>query len=216
MDSNEFVSFRELWRIFWERKKRILLISFAVSILIMIVSFFLPKIYTAETVLLMPESEMGGGGGIVGALGISGFEMEEGITSQVIKIFILSKSCRRKIVEKFSLIEVYGARDMSEALEILEKRTSFGIFNIKGEILFEVEDRDPERAVEISKYYLQVLEEFNKKFNLTSKNPVVKIIDPPTPPNFYSSPKIKLNMMGSFLLTMLILISFYVFTEKRK
>ncbi len=196
---------------------RILLYSLGGAVVAMVISFLLPKTYTAEMTILMPESELG-----TSALSTSlGFlnpnlSLSQGINSPTIKSILESDPALEMVVDRFNLVELYGVKYKDEAIKILRKRTQIGIFNLRGVIEIYVKDRDKKRAAEICNYYVKVLEELNKKLRLTVKKPVVRVISFAKPPLKKSFPKTSYNMITAFILVFIMTTVIYTFKEWQK
>ena len=182
----------------------------------MIVSFLLPRTFKAEAVLLMPEAATSSTL-ISSPLGIFSPKLGagQGLSSQVIKAVLGSKRSLSKVAKKFNLQKVYKKEDMGNTMLSLEERTKIGIFNLTGEIKIQVLDRDPQRAADICNYYISLIDTLNAQLRLTSTKEIVKVLDYAFPPKKKSSPKIKLNMLVSFLLAFVIAFSYYVFSSKK-
>jgi len=215
LNNKEFFNFIELWRLFWKKKVIILSTSFVCSLIAMVVSFLIPKTYEAEVLALMPESSSGSSqlSGVIGFLGESSLE-GGGISSQVIKLLLESKNCRKRIIKRFDLISAYNTETEEDALEILQERTKIGIYILTGDIRILVKDRNQERVAEICNYYIELANKLNEELELSAEKPLLIIIDYATPPKEASFPKIKINMLVVFLLSSLFLMSYYAFSEK--
>lgn len=217
MNEKEFINFRQLWRYFWQNKKSIIIISTVGAIIVLVISFILPKTYTAEAVLIMPES-ISGGLGISSPFGMigQGLSAEQGFSSQTIKTLIKSKRCRKKIIKRFSLVNKYGVKSTGEALKILEERIRVGILSMKGELRIQYEDQNPERAAKICNTCIYMLDTLNNEINIAGVKDFVKVVDYASIPKTFSSPKIKLNTVSAFLLFFIISIAYYAIKDKSK
>jgi uncharacterized protein involved in exopolysaccharide biosynthesis len=216
LNNEEFISFKEIIGIFWAKKWWILSISFITAVITMIVSFFLPKTYAAEAILLMPEAATSSTL-ISSPLGIFSPKLGagQGLSSQVIKAVLGSKRSLSKVAKKFNLQKVYKKEDMGNTMLVLKERTKIGIFNLTGEMKIQVQDRDPQRAADICNYYISMIDTLNSQLCLTSTKEIAKVLDYASPPKNKSSPRIKLNMLVSFLLAFVIAFSYYVFSSKK-
>lgn len=181
----------------------------------MTVSLLIPKTYESEVLALMPESISGSSqlSGVIGFLGESSLG-GEGISSQVIKLLLESRNCRKRIIEKFDLINVYNTETEEDALEILQERTKIGVYILTGDIRILVKDRNQNRVAEICNYYIKLANKLNEELELSAEKPLFKIVDYAVPPEEASFPKTKTNMLVVFLLSFLFLMSYYVFSEK--
>jgi capsular polysaccharide biosynthesis protein len=215
LTKDEYISFKHFWKVVKYKKYQILIISVSIALITLIVSLLIPPRYQAETVLMMPETASGESA-MSGALGILSprFSAEKGITSQAIKVMLGSKNCRENIVKKYNLIEVYKSKSMNGAIELLGKRTKIGIFNLTGEFKIQVEDTNPEIAAKIANYYVIMISVMNSKMKITAKYPIIKVIDKATIPTKKAFPKIKLNIVIAFLISTLLISSYYVLSSK--
>lgn len=215
MNKEEYISLKELWRILLIKKWQIISVSLGAAIIAMVVSFFLPKTFTAEAVLLMPEAASGSSA-LSSPLGLLSprFTSQQGLSSQVIKTVLESKKCLEKVVRKFNLNKVYKSKNTENTIDLLSQRTKIGIFNLTGEIRIQVKDRSPQRAAEICNYYISMIDTMNIRLKLTSDKSLIKILDFASPPRKKSSPKIKMNMIIAFLVAFFIITSYYAFSKR--
>jgi len=215
MTKDEYISFKHFWKVVKYKKYQILIISVSMALITLIVSLFIPPRYRAETVLMMPETASGESG-MSSALGLLSPQLlaSKGISSQVIKAMLESKNCRDNIVKKYNLIKVYRVKNVKDAIELLGKRTKIGIFNLTGEFKIQVEDTDPERSAIIANYYINMIDTMNSKIKITTQYPIMKVIDKASIPTKKVFPKIKLNIIITFLISVLLTSSSYVLSSK--
>lgn len=175
-----------------------LILSFFIPVFIaLIVCLLLPKRYKATAAILAPEAITGGL--ISTPFGVIGQpSLEEGqIPSQAIISLIRSKNMRRDFIKEFDLINRYGFKNIDGALSLLKKRTEVSFSEAEGLIYLSFESEDPEFSAHGVDFYIENLEKLNEKLKLTSKNPLVEVLDPPTPPLGKSFPRTKLSMLIS-------------------
>lgn len=161
----KYVTILYAWR------KFILFNTISVLLFSIIISLLLPNWYKATTTLLSPKqpdllSNLSATSSVL--KGISGLSKLGGLgqKSNAYNFFAILKSrtTMEKVVKKFDLITVYDTPDRSleKTIKELSENTRFE----DGEddnIIIEVFDKDPDRAAEMSNYFLEVLNEVNTK-----------------------------------------------------
>lgn len=143
------------------------IVAAAVAVL---VGLLLPKWYTASTSIFPPEpkSSISPYAQILQSLQtpILG-PTAIGARPGTIYIDILkSRTVGERIIEKFDLMQLYGAGLMTDALDMLHKHTSYSLLE-NGLLIISFEDRDPERAAAVTNEYVQLLDEFNQHLNVS-------------------------------------------------
>lgn len=148
---------------------RILILSFAVSVVVAVGTLFIPNQYKASTNLFPNQmrsvggfdllSEEGGLSGIASTL-LGG----KSKASDQFLVLLNSYSVRKAIVDQFNLIEVYELGDSkypeSDALDMLSERSVFTPKE-EGNFVIEVWDEQPERARLMVEAYVRLLNELN-------------------------------------------------------
>jgi len=92
-----------------------------------------------------------------GSLGESFAKNFRGQKNLIVESMLRSDRVTDIIVRRFDLVSVYGASDARAARRKLRRNTRVTIKD-EGTFLFDVEDRDPERACEIARTYIAVLD----------------------------------------------------------
>ena len=79
-------------------------------------------------------------------------------------VLLRSYTTKKKVVEKFDLIEVYELQEsqtpMLDAMNLLAENTNFEGLE-EGNFVISVWDKDPQRAKQITDFYVELLNEFN-------------------------------------------------------
>jgi tyrosine-protein kinase Etk/Wzc len=164
-NSLKYVSILYTWR------KFIIINTISALLLSIIISVLLPNWYKATTSLLSPKqpdllSNLSATSSVL--KGISGLSKLGGLgqKSNSYNYFAILKSrtTMEKVVQKFDLITVYDTPDRSleKTIKELSENTRFE----EGEddnIIIDVFDKDPNRAAEMSNYFLEVLNEVNTR-----------------------------------------------------
>ena len=93
----------------WLERKRILLISFVVALIVLGVSFLLP-VYYKSTAVLLPEAEggkLGGLGQFAGVAALAGFDIPGGDISRLYSVISQSEAVLQRVIEKRYTTERY-------------------------------------------------------------------------------------------------------------
>jgi tyrosine-protein kinase Etk/Wzc len=158
----ENISLLDVLIILAERKKIILAIMIAVTMLAAIVSLLLPKRYIATVTLLPPAqntslaagftSQLGGSLGGMAALAGGGLGLKN--PNDMLVAMLQSRVVEDAMVQRFGLMRVYHARYLSDARNSFERHVAVKGNGPDGLIHISVEDANPNRAAEIANGYV--------------------------------------------------------------
>lgn len=161
------ISFMELFITLAKHKKKIIGIILIVTLVATGVAWRMPNIYTATSKILSPQSnqsssinsliqsQMGGGSGGLG--GLLGFKDPNAVYIALLK----SRNIAEKIVQHFNLQKAYSEDTMTGAIKALENNSA--IFSGKdGVISVSVSDVDPQRAANMANAYFEELEKLTQ------------------------------------------------------
>jgi uncharacterized protein involved in exopolysaccharide biosynthesis len=127
-----------------------------------IVSLLLPKWYTSKGSILPTEADAGAGGlmAIVEtALPLLKLPRMPGSSETGLGV-LLSRTVAEDVIRENDLQTVYRADTIDEALETLGRRSEVSL-DENGVVTIEVEARDPERAANMVRSYIEALERYN-------------------------------------------------------
>jgi len=166
----EEVNLIDYLRVIYKYRLMILTICIVSVAAAVVVSLFLPKIYSATASVVPPisilqkESDLAGGLGgpessmlrkFVGATGIA--DMYAGI--------LKSRVVADAIIDRFDLMHVYrGKKNRSDVRRKLEANTKIRVSD-EGIVSVTVEDRDPKRAAAMANAYIEELDRQNKRLS---------------------------------------------------
>ena len=88
---------------------------------------------------------------------------ERGTPSDISLATIKSVTTRRRMVEKFGLMQRYEARTLTDAIEVLADNTTAAMTE-EGMLGVSVLDKDPQMAADMANYYIVLLDSTNKRF----------------------------------------------------
>ncbi|HKD83218.1 MAG TPA: Wzz/FepE/Etk N-terminal domain-containing protein [Terriglobales bacterium] len=145
-------------------KASILKLTAAATVVAVIVSFALPKTYTATTTILPPEQSQSSASLLLGQIGIlNGLSSSDlGLKSpgDLFVAMLRSRSIEDSIIDKFDLRREYGVKHYQDARKKLESRTNINAGD-EGLISVSVTDRDPKRAADLANAYVEDLHTMN-------------------------------------------------------
>ena len=151
-------------------RKFILSCGVLATVIMVVVSFLLPKWYTAVTSIFPPETKTG--------IPIYAELMENlqmpllgpmasGARPETIFIDILkSRAIGEKLVEEFDFFTIYGVGIIEDALTRLHSKMGFTLLD-NGLLILTFEDKDPERAAAVANRMVELLDEFNRTLNIS-------------------------------------------------
>ena len=141
-----------------------------VCILTAAVSLFLTEEYEAKTQLLPPKEQKKGFGfaDLLADLPIPSLRLgEKGTPADIFIAILKSPTVRRRMVRDFDLMTLYEKEKMSDAIEVLKKKTELGKSE-EGTILISVFDRSPERGAKMANHYVDLLDSVNQRLSRTA------------------------------------------------
>lgn len=163
-----------------QRRKFIFTSGVAAAMIAVIVSVLLPKWYTASTSVFPPEpkSSFSPYAQILQSLQtpILGPTAIGGRPGTIYIDILKSRKVGERIIEKFNFMEIYKAGLMTDALEILQKHTSYSLLE-NGLLIVSFEDRKPERASDVTNEYVSLLDEFNRDLNVSRATKTKEFIE---------------------------------------
>ncbi len=155
------ISLLELLVVLLERKRLIVLVTAGCAVIALIVSFLLPKWYTASVALLPPQqnssmaaalsSQLSSLGGVAALAGGSlGLKNPNDLYVGMLK----SRTVEDAMVQHFGLMQEYHDRYPSDARKDFEKHATVDGSGKDGLIHLSVEARTPQRAAELANGYV--------------------------------------------------------------
>ena len=141
--------------------------TLAICVLAGGLSFLLPKEYEATVQILPPQEKKQSFGfsSMLASLPIPALRLgERGTPSDISLATIGSATTRRRMVEKFGLMQRYEARILTDAIETLADNTTAAMTE-EGMLAVSVLDKDPQMAADMANYYIALLDSTNKRFS---------------------------------------------------
>ena len=160
----------ELLLVLAQQKKRILQITLAAALVATIVSFLLPKMYTATATILPPQQKQSILNSMMGQIGaIAGLSTSDLGLKNPADLFVAmltSRTIEDNLINHFDLRKVYWVKRYEAARKKLEDRSEITATK-EGLISISVADRDPKRAAEIANAYVAELRGLNQNLAIT-------------------------------------------------
>ena len=138
--------------------------TLAMCVLAGALTFLIPREFESTVQILPPKEQKQGFGfsDLLSALPIPTLRLgEKGTPADIFVATLKSRLTRRVMIEKFNLLERYGAESMTDAVEILAEKTIVDKTE-DGTILIAVLDQDPQTAADMAMHYTVILDKTNK------------------------------------------------------
>jgi tyrosine-protein kinase Etk/Wzc len=151
---------------------------FIVVISAVVVSNQLPVYYRSATILL-PPSESDESLGFSQVMRMLPVNIRLGSTGSPSDIYIgvmKSYTVSKAMVDKFDLVNVYGSRNVDQAILSLNSLSEF-LITEDGLLMARVQDRDPERAAAIANFYWVMLDSINRDIARESADARARFLD---------------------------------------
>jgi uncharacterized protein involved in exopolysaccharide biosynthesis len=170
------ISLLDLMVLLAERKRIILWVTGGFAVSAVIISLFLPKMYTAKAVLLPPQqnsstgslalaSQLGNLGGMAALAGNSALGLKN--PNDMYVSMLKSRTVEDGMIERFGLMQAYHEKYLSSARKKLESRTKIDGAGKDGLINISIEDRDPNRAAELTNGYVEQFRNLSEHLAIT-------------------------------------------------
>jgi uncharacterized protein involved in exopolysaccharide biosynthesis len=167
----EIVRFPELLIVMAKRKVFISKFVGIAVVLSVITVFLLPKTYTANTKVMPPQQNQSMGAiAALSQLGpmaaLAGQSLGLRNPNDLYVAMLHSDTVANALVDRFSLMNVYHKKLRMDARRRLEDRTEISAGK-GGIISISVDDRNPQRAADLTNGYVEELEKLTKTLNVT-------------------------------------------------
>jgi len=154
-----------------KRKRTIISMTAAATVITAIITLLIPNIYTAKTKFLPPQT--GGGllssvmmqGALAAAIGgadILGESKSTKLYAEILK----TEGLRDTIIDRFKLQQVYKKKFREDVYKVLNKKVSVQSGK-EGIITVSVEDKDPKRAADMANAFVDELKKLSAGMSMT-------------------------------------------------
>jgi uncharacterized protein involved in exopolysaccharide biosynthesis len=166
------ISLSEYRDVFLKHRKQIGYSVGAAFLLSIILSLLLPKMYVATARILPPQENKSA----ISALltnsdnplsGLAGSVIGNQSNAALYVGIMKSRSVADAMIEKFNLRDLYDKKYIEDVYEKLKDRSTLKISKKDQIIIVSVLDRDPKRAADMANAYVEMLDQTNRKLNIT-------------------------------------------------
>jgi uncharacterized protein involved in exopolysaccharide biosynthesis len=170
MVEEEEINLLELLQVVVRRKRMIAKVCGGAAVLSIVISLFLPNIYSATARVLPPQKETGGGlAALLGqAGGLAGLAAGMGLggSGDLYLGILKSRSVADAVIKRYDLAKEFKTRTPDDTRKALE-----GIVKMQaakdGIITVTVDDKDPQRAAALANAFVEELGRKSVQLNLT-------------------------------------------------
>ncbi|MEI7696494.1 MAG: Wzz/FepE/Etk N-terminal domain-containing protein [Chlorobium sp.] len=154
-----------------KNKKTILVVPIISGMVALVICFFIPNVYTADTQILPPQqqssasamlSQLGSLGGLAGISSGMGIKNPNDTYVAMLK----SRTLQDKLIKRFKLQIVYDKKSFEKSRLALREATTVKVGK-DGIIGLSVEDHDPRRASLLANAYVDELQQMTQVFAVT-------------------------------------------------
>lgn len=154
------------------RSRMIATTTVTAAVLGLVVSFLLPKTYTAKTMILPAQEDKGLmsamlAGQVAGLAGLAGASVGVPTTAELYVSMLKSEAVKDPIIDQFKLMQVYDNNYRADTFKKLEKKVSVSAGKKDGIITITVDDEDPKRAAAMANAYVEELGKLAVRLNAT-------------------------------------------------
>ena len=153
-------------RLLWESRRFLRRVAGAGLVLSLIIALLIPSRYQSVARLMPPDNQSGSGlamaaaaltGGAAGLGGMASELLGLKSTSDLLVGVLSSRTVEDKLIQKFDLRKVYGARRMEDARKALAASTDVSVDRKSQIITITVTDDSPQRATAMAQAYVEEL-----------------------------------------------------------
>ncbi len=162
----------------WDRRRLIQKAAVVGLLAGLLLAFALPKRYESTTQLMPPDTQSSSGLAMLAALStkssagglapLAGDLLGMKSSSALFVGILRSATVEDRLVDRFNLRKVYGARYQQDARRALEEKTGINEDRKSGIISITVTDRDPNRAAAIANAYVEALNQLVSELSTSS------------------------------------------------
>jgi capsule polysaccharide export protein KpsE/RkpR len=159
-------------RLLWAKRQLMLYWGLSGCCVAILVALVIPKEYVSAAKLMPPEAQSaskvalqkltGGFGSIAGGL------LGGSSSGALLVAMMRSRTVEDRIIDRFSLKQVYQVGLQQDARARLEAKTSFSLEAKSGIVVLSVTDRDPQRAGAMASAYVEELGALMAQLNISS------------------------------------------------
>src|SRR5438552_2399357 len=163
-DSREWQA--EQLRLLWGRRRFFFRAVAAGLVVSTLVAFLIPKSYTSTTQLMPPDPQSTSGMAMMAAMAAKSGGGLAGVAGDLLGLkssgalfigILRSQTAQDRLIQRFDLRKIYGARLVTSARTKLDQNTSISEDRKSGIITISVTDHSPQRAAALANAYVEQL-----------------------------------------------------------
>jgi uncharacterized protein involved in exopolysaccharide biosynthesis len=169
MNGDRTFEISRVWNTIVRRRVGLTIFVLSITLAAAAVAFLLPPWYRADAELLPPGEEDSGFGlsSLLRGVGVPGIKIPTLSTPADVFVSVLqSRMVNDEVVRRFDLKNRYRQKLTEDAVKELRSHAHFKM-NQSGTISISVEDRDPQRAVQMVNAYIELLDHFNREVRMS-------------------------------------------------
>jgi uncharacterized protein involved in exopolysaccharide biosynthesis len=170
-------------RLLWDHRVFLARMTGAGLLFFTLLAFLLPKRYSATARLMPPDytssistglalsavgSDSGGGAGGAPLMGLASHLLGLNTSGELIVGVLRSQTLEDRVIQKFDLMNEYGAKYLEDARRKLESQTSIQSDMKTGIITIAVENQDPRKAAAMAQEQIDALNELLAQVNTSA------------------------------------------------
>lgn len=173
-NGDDKISVLDLLIILAARKRLIASIVMGFAVAAVVISLILPKRYTATLTVLPPQQNSSIGAALASQLGnmggiaaLAGGSLGMKSPNEMLVGMMKSRTVEDAMVQRFGLMQEYHSKLPSDARKVLEHNTTIDGNGKDGLIRISIEDRDPNRAAELTNGYIDQFRKLSEHLAIT-------------------------------------------------
>ena len=166
---DKFVAIAPLWSRIRARRRGILTLTSAGTLIATVIAFLLQPWYQAVAELLPPSQDESAVGiaSLLRGVAMPGVKIPTEVTpADVFVVILRSRRISEQMVSRFELKKLYKKKLMEDTIKELHDHARFKVTD-QGTVRISVEDTNRQRAAEMANAYVELLDRFNREVRMT-------------------------------------------------
>lgn len=165
------INLLDLLLVLAKRWKIIIGVSFVAAVVTVIITLFVPNVYTAKTMIIPTDNASSGMGAALmaqlgGLAGLAGGAAGAKTTGDLYVTMLKSEVLKDPIIDKFKLIDRYKAKLRSSIYMALDSATDISLGKKDGVVTITFSDKDPKLAADLANEYVNQLSVVTTRLNM--------------------------------------------------
>src|ERR1039457_437220 len=161
MPTDESVNLLDYLAIIVQYRRMVVFTTVAIFVVSIVISLQLPKVYSSTSRILAPQQDMGLMGLVMGQAGagasLASDILGKSATTEMYAGVLKSEVVKGAIIDRFNLIKVYKQKYRIDTYKEIDNHVTIVAGKKDGIVSITVEDRDPNRAAEMTNAFVEEL-----------------------------------------------------------